>query len=127
MTSFSANPVAYFIPALLLVGFGLYYLYGAIDRLGLSTRQVDAVVTAKQFTPGGTTYNSSIVAGRNWTQASELPDNYVISLLVNDEPTVALVTQRQFEELNAGDRVRAKIRRTRLSGRLEAIELSAER
>lgn len=124
MSAFSANPVAYIIPAVLVVGFGLYYLYGAIDRLGLPLQQADAVVTGKTFTPGGTTYNTNVVAGRAWTQANELPDNYAVSLLVDQEPTVALVTKQKYDTLNANDRVRVKLRRTRLSGRLEVVELS---
>jgi hypothetical protein len=124
MSAFSANPVAYIIPAVLVVGFGLYYLYGAIDRLGLPLQQADAVVTGKTFTPGGTTYNTNVVAGRAWTQANELPDNYAVSLLVDKEPTVALVTKQKYDALSANDRVRVKLRRTRLSGRLEVVELN---
>jgi hypothetical protein len=124
MSAFAANPVAYIIPAVLVVGFGLYYLYGAIDRVGLPLQQADAVVTGKTYTPGGTTYNTNVVAGRAWTQANELPDNYAVSLRVGQEATVALVTKQKFETLKADDRVRVKMRRTRLSGRLEVVELT---
>lgn len=124
MSAFAANPVAYIIPAVLVVGFGLYYLYGAIDRVGLPVQQAEAVVTGKTYTPGGTTYNTNVVAGRAWTQANELPDNYAVSLRVGQEAAVALVTKQKFDTLMADDRVRVKMRRTRLSGRLEVVELT---
>jgi hypothetical protein len=118
MNAFSANPFAYIFPLVLLVGFGGYYLYGAVDRIGVPIESVDALVTGKQFTPGGTTYNTNIAAGRAWTN-----DMYAIELLVGKEATVGLVDKRAFERLNKDDHVQVKIRRTRISGRLEVVEV----
>ena len=123
MNAFSANPFAYIFPLVLLVGFGGYYLYGAADRLGLPIESADAVVTGKQYTPGGTTYNTNIAGGRAWTQSNKTNDMYAIELLVGTEPTVGLVDKQAFERLNKNDRVRVKIRRTRVSGRLEVVEV----
>ena len=123
MNAFSANSLVYIFPLVLLVGFGGYYIYGAIDRLGLPVESADAVVTGKQYTAGGTTYNTTIAAGRAWTQSNETNDFYAIELLVGTEPTVGLADKQTFERLNKNDRVRVKIRRTRVSGRLEVVEV----
>jgi hypothetical protein len=123
MNAFSANPFAYIFPLVLLVGFGGYYLYGAVDRIGVPIESVDALVTGKQFTPGGTTYNTNIAAGRAWTQSNKTNDMYAIELLVGKEATVGLVDKRAFERLNKDDHVQVKIRRTRISGRLEVVEV----
>jgi hypothetical protein len=124
MTAFSANPFAYIFPLILLIGVGGYYLYGAIDRVGLATQSADAVVTGKQVSAGGTTYNTNIVAGRAWTQAYQQADFYAVTLNLGTEPAVALVTKEAFDSYNAGDSVKVKWHRTRLSGRLEVIDVS---
>ena len=124
MKGFFANPI-YVVPAVLLLGFGSYYLYGAIDRVGLEAQSVEAVVTSKEYTPGGTTYRTVIAANRAWTQAIETGDWYAIQLRVGTELTVGLVSKEAFERLNENDRVQVKVRRTRLSGKLEVIEVGA--
>lgn len=124
MTAFSANPIVYIVPAIILGAVILYYLYGAIDGLGLEVRSADAVVTAKQSTPGSTTYWTNIAGGRAWTQSQQNPDMYAVSLTVAGEPTVGLVSKDMFQSLNDNDRVRVKLRRTRISHRLEVIEIS---
>ena len=118
MNALTANPSAYILPLLALLVVVGYYGYGALDRLGLPSSQAEAVVTGKTFTPGTTTYNTVVAAGRSWTQSNRQPDFYAISLTVNGEPTVALVDKTMFEQLNAGDRVRVEVRRTRFSGKL---------
>src|ERR1700712_716992 len=93
MTAFSANPFAYIFPLILLIAVGGYYAYGAVDHLGLDLHDAQAVVTGKQVSAGGTTYNTNIVAGRAWTQAYEKADYYAIMMNVGAEPTVGLVTK----------------------------------
>src|SRR3954466_2462225 len=109
MNALQSYPVAYLIPTLLVLVFGSYYLFGAIDRWGLQITQMNAVVSGKQFTPAGTTYNSVISAGRNWVQANKTPDYYAISLLTDNEPAIALVTQEKFNLLNIHDKVQVKV------------------
>jgi hypothetical protein len=124
MTAFRASPIAYIIPAIILGAVVLYYLYGAIDRAGLGIESADAVVTGKQFTAGGVTYSTNIVGGRAWTQAQPTPDAYVVLLRIGDERSVGLVPEDVFEALGPGDRVRVKVRRTRLGHQLEVVEVS---
>jgi hypothetical protein len=123
MNALQSNPIAYLIPTLLILGFGSYYLFGAMDRWGLPITQMNAVISGKQFTPAGATYNSVISGGRNWVQTNKTPDYYAISLLIDNEPALALVTQEKYNLLNIHDKVHVKVRRTRIRGRLEVIEL----
>jgi hypothetical protein len=48
---------------------------------------------------------------------------YVIELMIGKEATVGLVDKHAFERLNKDDHVQVKIRRTRISGRLEVVEV----
>jgi hypothetical protein len=111
------------MPAVILSGVILYFLYGAVDSAGLETRTTSAIVTAKTHTPGSTNYVNRIAGGRSWTQAQQQPDFYAISLTVDGEPTVALVTKEKFDQLRENDQVTVTVRSTRLSGKLEVINL----
>jgi hypothetical protein len=113
------NPLAYILPALAFIAALLYYAYGAVDRVGLETREGHAVVTTKDYTPGSTTYHTNIVAGRAWTQANQNPDWYVVGLdLDGGTKTVGAVTKDLYESLRPGERVRVKYTRTRISNQL---------
>lgn len=118
------NPLAYILPAVALGVVVLWYAYGAADRLALPSTEADARVTNKNFTPGSTTYNTNIVAGRAWTQSVKNPDAYVVSLDIDGIATVGVVTQQMYQALNPGDRVRVKYSRTRFSNQLLVTDVS---
>jgi hypothetical protein len=124
MTPFSANPFVYIFSVVAIVAAVVYFAYGAIDRLGLGVRSADAVVTGKQYNPPGRSYYTNIVAGRTWTQSQETSETYAVTLRVGGEDTVGLVSKQLFESLNSGDRVSVKVRRTRITRRLEAVEVT---
>ena len=124
MAPFSANPFVYIFSAIVIGAVLLYYGFGALDRMGLEVRTSVATVTGKQYTAGGKTYITNIAGGRAWTQAQETPETYAVALNVGGEPTVGLVSKQMFESLNAGDKVTAKVCRTRITKRLEVIEVS---
>jgi len=123
MSAFFSNP-AYIMPAVILGAVLIYYLYGAIDKVGLETQSINAIVTAKTHTPGSTTYVNRIAAGRSWTQAQQQQDFYAVSLNIEGEATVALVTKEKFDRLQENDRVHVTVRRTRISGKLEVVDVN---
>jgi hypothetical protein len=123
MKSYLTNP-AYIMPALILAGVLIYYLYGAIDKVGLETQTVDAIVTSKTYTPGSTNYVNRIAGGRSWVQSQQQPDYYAISLSIDGKPTVALVSKEKYERLKENDHVRATISHTRITGNLQVIDLN---
>jgi hypothetical protein len=123
MNASSANPFAYIFPAVALVAVVCYYAYGAVDRTGLPTKEEEAVVTGKQFTPGATTFNSNVVAGNNYVQGQKQSDFYAVSVLIGNTPSVALVEKATYDALRIDDRVRVRVQRTRITGRLEVVEL----
>lgn len=116
------NP-AYIMPAVILCGALVYFLYYAIDKVGLETRTAEAFVTAKDHTSGTTNYVNRIAGGRSWTQAQQQPDFFAISVTVGNEPTVGLVTEEKFNQLNVNDRVRVTYRRTRVTGKIRVVKI----
>ena len=117
-TSPGPSPLVYLFPALALLAVVAYFVYGAIDRLGLESHTAEARVTGKQFTPGSTTYTTEVIAGRTMTKANRNPDAYVVELDVGGEATGGMVSPDLYETLTPGERVHVKVRRTRLSKRM---------
>jgi hypothetical protein len=124
MTPFTANPTAYVLSIIAIGAVVLYFAYGVIDRMGLEVRAAVATVTGKQFNPGGVSYNTSIAGGRAWTQSQETAETYVVTLTIGTEPTVGLVSKQLFDTVNAGDKVNVRLRRTRITRRLEVVEIA---
>lgn len=118
------NPVVYIFPAVALVAALLYFLYGAVDRLGLETRISEATVAEKQIAHGSTTYNTTTVGGRAWTRSTQNPDAHILTFEVDGEATGGAVSPELYESVNAGDRVRVRWNRTRISDRLLVTDVS---
>jgi hypothetical protein len=118
MSSSTPNRLVYVFPAIAFTAVLMYYLYGAVDRLGLEVHEADARVTGKQVAHGSTTYNTRIAAGRAWTQATDNPDAYILEFVIDGEPTGGAVDPRMYEAVNQGDSVRVEFQRSRLTKRL---------
>jgi hypothetical protein len=123
MSVFSANPVGFIIMGLLLVGVGGYFAWGAIDTAGLPIEERSAVVTGKQVNPATQTYRTTIAGGRAWTQSHTQGDTRVVMLKVGDEDSVGYVDASRYQQLKAGDTVQVRVHRTRITRRLEVLEV----
>lgn len=123
MSVYSANPIGFIFMALLLLGVGGWYAWGAIDTAGLVVEERQAVVTGKQVNPAHQTYRTNIVAGRAYTQSHTQGETRVVTLKVGDEDSVGYVDAWQYQQLKAGDTVQVLVHRTRLSRRLEVLEV----
>lgn len=124
MTPYSANPFVFVFSAFAVGTVLLYIVYSAIDRMGLYVRSTVAVVTGKRFTTGGKTYYTNVVAGRPWVQSQTTPETYAVELRVAEEDAVGVVSKQMFEALNVNDTVHVKVRRTRLTRRLEVLDVA---
>lgn len=124
MTPYRANPFAFIFPILAIGALLIYFTYAAIDRMGLEVRTTAATVLGKQFTKSGKSYYTTNAGGRTWIQSQDTPETYAVELMVADERTAGLVSKQLFESLQANDTVQVKIRRTRITGRLEVMEVT---
>jgi hypothetical protein len=124
MTPYSANPFIYIFSAVVIGAVLLYYVYGAIDRTGLEVSAAVAKVTDKQFTKSGRSYYTTIAGDRTWVQSKETPETYAVVLLVGNERTAAVVSKELYESLQANDSVQVKTRRTRITRKLEVVEVT---
>ncbi len=124
MKVFSANPYLFVFIIIVIVVMVVYIGFLVIDRLGLEVSPSSAVVTGKQYTVGGTTYNTNVAGGRTWVQSTQTPETYAITVNVGGENTVGLVSKAMFDTINANDTVQIKYQRTRITKRLFVIEVS---
>jgi hypothetical protein len=124
MTPYSANPFGFIFSVVAIIAVVLYFAYGAIDRTGLEVRATEAIVTGKQFTPSGKSYYTTIAGGRAWVQSQETPETYAVLLNVGNEQTAGVVSKDLYESLHASDAVQVKFRRTRITKRLEVVEVT---
>lgn len=118
MSSSGPNRLVYVFPAVAFAAVGLYYIYGAVDRLGLETHQAEARVTGKQVAPGSTTYNTVIAAGRAWTQSTTNPDARIVALELEGQATGGAVDPQTYDSLKEGDQVHVQFKRTRFSNQI---------
>lgn len=123
MNAFSANPVNFVIGIVLLVAVVAYFGWGAIDRVGLATAEVPATVTGRHHNPPGQTYRTTIAGGRAWTLTDPTNESWIVQLSVAGEPNVAVVPKSVHDAVRTGDTVRVQLRRTRLTQRVEIIDV----
>jgi len=123
MTPFSANPFIYIFAIVAIVGVLAFYGWTFLDTAGVGESQAPARVTGKQYNPPSVTYRTNVVNGRAWTQPMPTGESYVVSLNVAGEPTIAIVDKQRYDALRKDETVQVRLRRTRLSGRLEVIEV----
>ena len=124
MTPRSANPFGFIFSVVAIGAVIIYFGYGAVDRMGLQMNTAEATVTGKQFTESGKSYYTTISGGRAWVQSQETPETYAVVLNVNGEPTAAVVSKQLYDALKVNDKVQVSVRRTRITGRLEVVEVT---
>lgn len=113
-----STQLVYVFPVVALAAVLLYYVYGAIDRLGLEVQHAEGRVTGKQVAAGSTTYNTNYIDGRAVVTGTKNPEMYVVAVDVNGEPAGGAVTREVYDSLQQGDVVQVRFRRTRFSQRL---------
>lgn len=123
-TQSHANPFGFIFSVAIVAAVGLYYLYGAVDHMGLEERAAAATVLGKQFTESGKSYYTTIAGGRAWVQSQQTPETYAVVLDVGGERTAGVTSKAIYESLQPSDRVQVKMRRTRVTGRLEVVEIT---
>ncbi len=124
MTAYSANPFGYIFPIIAVALVICYFLYATFDRLGLDVNSATGTVVTKQYTQRGKTYNTTIIDGRSVVQSQATPETYAVVLDVGNERTSALVSKMLYESVQTNDSVQVRVRRTRITRRLEVVDVN---
>ena len=101
----------------------LYALYVVVNSWGIPTETLEATVIDKQCYESFTTYDTRIVAGRSWVRSSQSPLVYAITMSSGAKTLVGYVDLAQFERMEKGQVVIAKVKRKRLTSIAEVVQI----
>ena len=124
LTAFNANPYMYVFSGIAIGAVLLYVAFYLINNVGIEVHRAIATVMDKQYTESGTTYTTKIIDGRSVVQSYETPETYALTLKVDKERAVALVSKNLYESLNVNDQVNVKVQRTRITGKLKVVKVT---
>jgi len=110
-----------------LLCLGLYFGLYLFNSVGLKEKKMSAVVTGKQFYEGNSTYTTKVVGSQSWVQSSENPGIHMIQLDAEGEKLVAVVQHADYLKYESGDTVTVLVRRYRLTGSYEVIDITSHR
>jgi hypothetical protein len=106
---------------ILLTGAAIWMGGTALDGMGLEENTGSAVVTGKSHRDAGTTYTREIINNRSYTVAQATPEVYALLLELEGRQVAGAVNQALWDTTTAGDSVRVKYRRRRLTGGIDVL------
>jgi hypothetical protein len=110
----------------ILIGSGLYFLFIAVDGLGLEVRRATATVVGQEYPEAGKTYRMQIINNCPRVLPQARPERCLLKLDINGRQTAGAVSKRLFEATQAGDRVQATCQRRRITGLLQVLEVTRQ-
>lgn len=108
-----------------LVGIFLYVSFWAIDTKLLSSQVGDATVLGKEYRKAGTTYRTEQVGGTTRAIPYATPEMYVLKLQVDGNQAFWAVRKEFYDRAQAGDPLRVRYQKRRITGSLMIISLEA--
>ena len=113
-----ANRPMMILGVIVLCGVGFYFLFSAVNGIGLEDESGDATVVRKEYRESGTTYQRQVIGGRVHTQAQATPELYILMLDIDGQSAECAVTKSLYDELSETDRVSVEYQRKRITGSL---------
>lgn len=117
----------YALGLLVLAGVAVYFLFLAVNTVGLSEDASEATVVDKRYLAPGQTYRTEIIGGRSYVRPQATPDMYLLELDLGDDRAHAAVSPELYESIQIGDPVLATVQRRRLTGVIQVTEVRRER
>jgi hypothetical protein len=109
---------------ILLAGAAIWMGAMALDGMGLEENTGSAVVTGKSHRDAGSTYTREIINNRSYTVARGTPEVYALLLELEGTLASGAVNQGMWDTTAAGDSVRVKFRRRRLTHGIEILAVT---
>jgi hypothetical protein len=111
------------IGGVIIALFVTYYLFMAVDRVGLEDQRATAVVLGKEHRPPGRRYVTQIINNRPLELPQETPETCVLTLDLSGTHTEGIVARSLFDAVRVGDRVQVTYQRRRLTGGLQVVSV----
>lgn len=110
--------------AVVVVLIGLYFLFMAVDSLGLADQEGTATVLGKEFREASTTYQTQKVGDRMLTVPQVTPPMYILKLNIAGRKTEGPVDKSLYDAVVAGDRVRVVYQKRRILGQVQIVSVT---
>ena len=119
----SAN-FMYIFGAIILVCVAIYFLFLAIDSLGLEEKKGIAKVISKGYKQAGKTYITQIVANRPVVLPQVKPEMYILQVDLEDKKTECAVDKSLYEAINPEDQVQVIYQKRRILGKIQVLKVT---
>lgn len=104
---------------IIVAAVAIYFLFMAIDGLGLEDHQASAVITGKEYRGAKQTYRTELVGGVTRAIPQAVPEMYIVKLRIADRETESPVAKTLYDELREGDQVKVVYQQRRITGALQ--------
>jgi hypothetical protein len=112
------------VGAVVLAALAVYFVFMAVDGMGLSDQSGTAVVVGKQYRKSHETYTTERFGDTNVTRPSTVPEMYILELTIDGKPAAAAVEKSLFDAATTDDRMTVTYQRRRLTGTLQVTGVS---
>jgi hypothetical protein len=119
----SAN-FMYIFGAIILVCVAIYFLFMAIDSLGLKEEKATAKVISKGYKQAGKTYITQIVANRPVVLPQVKPEMYILQVEIEGKKTECAVDKSLYEAINPEDQVQVVYQKRRILGKSQVLKVT---
>lgn len=108
---------------LVVAGVVAYTAFMMVERSGAATSTVRAAVVDKRHVAAHKTYVTQVINGRSVVVPREVADAYVVDLALTGGRSSGVVSQDLYDQVSPGDTVTATVRRRRVSGTIDVLQV----
>jgi len=108
----------------ILILAGLFFLFQAVDTLGLEVKKASARVIAREHRETVMGYRTEIINNQPRAVANVTPEMYVLHLDIDGHRAEAAVSHSFYDAVQPGDRVQVTFQKRRLTGGLRVLEVT---
>jgi hypothetical protein len=119
-----ASPFMIKVGVVMLVVVGLYFVFMAVNNLGLVDRHGIATVISKEYHDAGTTYTTQKIGNRMQTLPQTTPEMFILKLDVNGKITECAVDRRLYNSIDRGEQVKVVYKKKRILGGLQVFDVA---
>ena len=110
--------------AVILAAVVLYFLFTAVDGMGLATQIDSAAVAGKQHRPAARTSTPQVINGRTVNVPTTTPELFLLELDLHGRRVRGAADRTLFEDVQTGDPVQVTYQQRRFTGALQVLAVS---
>jgi len=110
--------------AIILVLVAIYFLFQAVDGMGLASQSGRAAVVGKEYRPAGQTYTREVVGNQTLNVPKTTPEMHILELDLDGRRVQGTTDRALYESISAGDQVQVTYQQRRITGALQVVRVS---